>query len=102
MIRNHAKSGVNGAPPDPLFLYLAWQSVHSGGNLQLQAPQSYVDGFTDTVENPLRRHFAGMVRALDEGVGNVTEALEEAWMLQDSLSIFLTLTLTLIVVWDAR
>ena len=78
-----------------LFLYLAWQSVHSGGRLQLQAPQDYIDGFTSTVPlvggtSTKRRELAGMVRSLDEGVGNVSAALSRAGMLEDTLLIFST------------
>ena len=81
--------------PKPLFLYLAWQSVHSGGRLQLQAPQDYIDGFSKTVPlaGPLgtkRRELAGMVRSMDEGVGNVTKALSAAGMFEDTLIIFST------------
>ena len=78
-----------------LFLYLAWQSVHSGGRLQLQAPQDYIDGFNSTVPlvgstSTKRRELAGMVRSLDEGVGNVSAALSRAGMLEDTLLIFST------------
>lgn len=48
--------------PKPFFLYLAWQAVHSGGHLQLQAPQDYIDSFNDTapaVLNNKRRELAG-------------------------------------------
>lgn len=79
--------------PKPFFLYLAWQAVHSGGHLQLQAPQDYIDSFNDTapaVLNNKRRELAGMVRSMDEGVGNVTAALRDMGMLDDTLIIFST------------
>lgn len=79
--------------PKPFFLYLAWQAVHSGGHLQLQAPQDYIDSFNDTAPAVLgnkRRELAGMVRSMDEGVGNVTEALRDMDMLNDTLIIFST------------
>ena len=37
-----------------------------------------------------RRELAGMVRSLDEGVGNVSAALSRAGMLEDTLLIFST------------
>ena len=79
--------------PKPFFLYLAWQAVHSGGDLQLQAPQDYIDSFNYTapaVLNNKRRELAGMVRSMDEGVGNVTAALRDMGMLDDTLIIFST------------
>ena len=36
-----------------------------------------VDPYIHRINDTARRHFAGMVSALDEGIGNVTNALEE-------------------------
>lgn len=76
----------------PMFLYLAWQSVHSGDGHgpTLQAPQSYIDSFNATVSEPNRKILAGMIKSLDEGVRNVTEALKEAGIFNDTLIIFST------------
>jgi hypothetical protein len=57
----------------PMFLYLAWQSVHSGGKLQLQAPQDYIDRYNSTVSDfpgtgDKRRQLGGMNWAMDQGV----------------------------------
>ena len=71
---------------DPLFLYVAWQSVHS----PREAPQAYIDAFNATVSDTRRRLFAGMVKALDEGVKNVTAALDAQGMLDDTLFVFTT------------
>lgn len=52
----------------PLFIYLAYQSVHSPA----QAPQSYIDMFNTSLpgdEFRQRRTFAGMVHCMDEGLG---------------------------------
>ena len=69
---------VDAHPPDaPLFIYMAFQSVHS----PYEAPQRYVDMYAwmnDTTHytpiSPGRPLYGGMVAALDEGVGNVTAA----------------------------
>ena len=70
------------SPASPLFLYLAYQAVHSPD----QVPQSYIDPFNATIPTDAkRRTFAGMLAALDEGIGNVTAALDAAGMREDTL-----------------
>ena len=49
---------------EPLFLYQAWQGVHS----PRQAPAHYVDPYNASIKDKNRRVFAGMVSAVDEGV----------------------------------
>ena len=60
-------------PAQPLFLYMAFQNVHS----PVQAPQQYVDKYK-FIKNDLRRRYAGMVDILDEAVGNLTNTLKTA------------------------
>ena len=70
-----------------MFLYLAYQAVHS----PTQAPPaSYVGPFNATIPNPKRKTVAGMVSALDEGVGNVTAALKAAGLWSRTFFIFTT------------
>jgi hypothetical protein len=68
----------------PLFLYLAYQAVHSPD----QVPQSYIDPYNSTIADPKRRTFAGMLSCLDEGVGNVTAAIERAGLADNTLFVF--------------
>merc|ERR1712137_1116095 len=70
----------------PLFLYLAFQSVHS----PRQVPSSYVDPYVGVISDGVRRNFAGMVSCMDEGIGNVTKALDAKGMLENSVIIFST------------
>ena len=67
----------------PLFLYLPFQSVHS----PLQVPQQYEDMYGE-VEDPDRRTYLGMVTAMDDVVGNVTESLKRAGMYDNSVIIW--------------
>ena len=61
--RHVARAGSN-----PLFLYLAFQAMHS----PTQAPQRYIDPFTATIPLDQRQTVAGMVTALDEGAATST------------------------------
>jgi arylsulfatase A-like enzyme len=70
----------------PLFLYLAYQSVHS----PREVPDSYKNAYADTISDNIRRTFAGMVSAMDEGIGNVTNALRAKGMLDNSVIVFST------------
>eukprot|EP00038_Savillea_parva_P024452 m.44021 g.44021 ORF g.44021 m.44021 type:complete len:713 (-) comp6481_c0_seq1:101-2239(-) len=74
------------AQGDPLFLYLAYQSVHSPD----QAPQYLIDKFNGTIANAHRQTFAGMVAALDLGVGQVVDTLTSAGIFDDTLLVFST------------
>eukprot|EP00037_Helgoeca_nana_P029575 m.354720 g.354720 ORF g.354720 m.354720 type:complete len:600 (+) comp28002_c0_seq38:18-1817(+) len=70
----------------PFFLYLAYQSVHSPD----EAPQYLIDQFNATVPNDHRRTFAGMVAALDLGVGKVVDALTAAGIFENTIVVFTT------------
>lgn len=82
-IRSHAPGGGWG-PDRPLFLVLTWQAMHS----PLQAPQQYIDRFSKSISDVRRRTVAGMVSAMDDGIGNITAALRESGMLNDTLIFF--------------
>jgi arylsulfatase A-like enzyme len=72
---------------NPLFLYLAFQAVHNPD----QVPELYKEPYSlFWPDNPRRQTYAGMLTAADEGIGNVTRALREAGMWEDTLIIFTT------------
>ena len=68
----------------PFFIYAAYQSVHS----PLEAPQKYIDQCKMPYKN--RRIFCGMLKAADEGIGNITTLLQEKNLLDDTIIIFTT------------
>jgi arylsulfatase A-like enzyme len=69
----------------PFFLYLAYNALHS----PLQAPEKYTDRFKE-IADPDRRLFAGMLTALDEGVGRITQKLRDLKIDEKTLVIFLS------------
>lgn len=64
-----------------LFLYLAYQAVHCPS----EVPESYKTPYANLPEP--RQTFAGMLSCLDEGVGNVTAALKQRGLWEDTLLI---------------
>jgi len=72
---------------DPLFLYLAYQAVHAPD----EVPESYKAPYANRTDwNEKRKTYAGMLRAADEGIGNVTAALKAAGMWEDLIIVFTT------------
>ncbi|XP_004612825.1 arylsulfatase J [Sorex araneus] len=70
-------------PRKPLFLYIAYQAVHS----PLQAPGRYLDHYRSIV-NANRRRYAAMLACLDEAVHNVTRALRAHGFYHNSILIY--------------
>lgn len=68
----------------PLFLYVASLAPHA----PYQAPQKYVDAYKDTIKDPMRRTYAGMITALDDQVGRIVAALEKKKMLENTIIVF--------------
>ncbi|XP_064610401.1 arylsulfatase B-like [Liolophura sinensis] len=69
----------------PLFMYLPFQSVHR----PIQVPKKYTDLYPH-IASDMRRGFAGMVSALDDAIGNITKALQEHGLYNDTLFAFTT------------
>ena len=80
IIEDHAE---NEKDKRPLFLYLAYQSVHSPA----QVPQKYVTPYQKTITNAKRRTFAGMLSVMDEGIGNITDVLTKYGYLDNNTLI---------------
>ena len=70
-------------PATPLFLYLAFNAVHT----PYQAPQEYLDQYKN-IEDPSRRAYAASATAMDDQIGRVIAALEQKKMLDNTLIIF--------------
>ncbi|XP_043917545.1 arylsulfatase J [Protopterus annectens] len=70
-------------PKKPLFLYLAFQAVHT----PLQVPMHYVERYR-SITNIHRRRYAAMVTCLDEAINNVTRALKKYGYYNNSILIY--------------
>lgn len=66
----------------PLFLYVPFNGIHGPH----QVPASYKEPYADLREP--RRTIAGMLAAVDEAIGQITAALEEKGLRQNTLILF--------------
>ena len=86
LFTNEAVEIISSHEPDrPLFLFVAYQAVHD----PLEVPKHYTEQYKD-IKNSARRTYAGMVSCMDEGVGNITKALQQHDLLKDTVLIFST------------
>lgn len=76
----------------PLFLYLAYQSVHSPNDVIPRYEEMYGGNSSNPnyIGNTDRRIFAGMVSCMDEGIGNITNALKKYGLFDDNLIVVFT------------
>ena len=58
---------------EPLFMYMAFQNVHT----PVQAPNIYVDKYKD-IEDQRRRVYCAMVDIMDDAIGNITNIYKKA------------------------
>lgn len=70
-------------PTKPLFLYLAFNAVHT----PYQAPQDYLDKYK-SIEDPSRKAYAASATAMDDQIGRVISALKQKGMLENTLVLF--------------
>jgi len=70
-------------PAKPLFLYLAFNAVHT----PYQAPQDYLDLYPG-IEDPSRKAYAASATAMDDQIGRVVAALAERKMLENTVIVF--------------
>ncbi|GBG25002.1 Arylsulfatase B [Hondaea fermentalgiana] len=85
-ISRHAESFSD----KPLFLYLAYQGVAAGFPQPNQVPPHFAEPYAKRIKSPTRRQFAAMLSALDQGIGNVTHALQLNGFNEDNTLIIIS------------
>ena len=68
-----------------MFLYLSFQAPHS----PLQAPQEYIDMYSD-IEDDDRKVFSAMMTAMDDAIGTVVTSLKDKGIYDNTLIVFST------------
>lgn len=69
----------------PFFLYLAYNAPHT----PLQATKKYLDRFAH-IKDERRRTYAAMVSAVDDGVGDLLDKLDQLGLAEDTIVFFLS------------
>ncbi|MBS0362697.1 MAG: sulfatase-like hydrolase/transferase [Proteobacteria bacterium] len=69
----------------PFFLYQAYNAVHA----PMQSTKAYLDRFA-TEKDPKRRAHLAMLAALDDGVGQIVEAVDKAGLSKKTLIVFIS------------
>ena len=69
---------------ETFFLYLAYNAVHT----PMQAPERYKDSFQH-IADAKRRVYAGMLTAMDEGIGKLLSKLRELGIEDNTLLFFI-------------
>ncbi len=83
LIAREACRIIRAKPADkPLFLYVPFNGIHAPH----QVPASYKEPYQNLPEP--RRSIAGMLAAVDEAIGQITAALDERGLRQDTLIVF--------------
>ncbi|WP_414664755.1 arylsulfatase B [Horticoccus sp. 23ND18S-11] len=83
LIANEAARLIGGHDAaKPLFLYVPFNAVHS----PFQVPERYLAPYGNLKGN--RRLYAGMLAAMDEGIGRIVDALEKKGLRENTLIVF--------------
>lgn len=85
VLSREALSFIRENREQPFFLYLAYNAPHT----PLQASEKYLARFKN-IEDPKRRTYAAMISAVDDGVGEIMELLDELSLNERTLVFFLS------------
>ena len=78
---------IDPSQDDPLFLYLAYQALHT----PLQVPSKYRAPYKGRSDwNDARKTYAGMLTAIDDGISAIVDALQRQGLWNNTLMILTT------------
>ncbi|MCG7586870.1 sulfatase [Photobacterium sp. OFAV2-7] len=86
MFTEEAVDFIERSTDKPFCLYLAYNAVHH----PWVVPQRYLDRLEDLNANEERKLFAGMLLAMDDGVGAVMDTLKRKGLDDDTLVFFMS------------
>ncbi len=86
VLTREAVSFINNHAAQPFFLYLAYNAVHDPYDVP---PDKYIQRVS-YITDPARKIYAAMVVAMDDGVGQVVQALQTNGILDNTLIVFLS------------
>ena len=84
-LSREAVSFIERNKDNPFFMYLAYNAPHA----PLQATEKYLNRF-EHIKNKKRKIYAAMVSAVDDGVGDVLNKLEELELTENTIVFFLS------------
>lgn len=84
-LSREAVSFIERNESQPFFLYLAYNAPHT----PLQATEKYLNRFSH-IENKKRKTYAAMISAVDDGVGNILNKLDELDLTSNTIVFFLS------------
>ena len=83
IVKQHGQAHRDSADAAPFFMYLAYQNVH----WPLECPDIYTKPF-ESNPSDARKVICGLAAALDDGIGNVTQALKDEGLYDNTILIF--------------
>jgi arylsulfatase A-like enzyme len=84
LITDEAIRIVRESGDEPFFIYLAHHTPH----YPLNEPPKWIALYDEIIEDIWRRHYAGAVTHMDDEIGRLLDALDEAGKAEDTLVIF--------------
>jgi arylsulfatase A-like enzyme len=84
LITEEAIRIIESAGEEPFFLYVAHHSPH----YPLNEPPKWIAPYEETIEDVWRRHFAAAITHVDDGVGQMVQALERTGLRDRTLIVF--------------
>lgn len=76
---------INRSADKPFFAYVAYNAPH----WPLQVPQADYDRFA-SIKDPVRRTYVAMIAAMDDGVGQILDALDRKGVRENTIIVFLS------------